>query len=39
MSELLKVREVITLKGWIDEDKPLATHSAWVSEIWAERNR
>jgi len=23
----------------IDEDTPLASHSKWASEIWAERNR
>ena len=98
MSKLLKVREVITLKGWVEgsgwsyeqcygdkiievtdselqttemdwswwetdidnppsededtkitvdlyavdaniyEDKPLASHTIWASEIWAERN-
>ncbi len=94
MSKLLKVREVITLKGWVDgsgwsysqcygdsiiettsvdyidwdwwetdadnppsegvdieitvdyyaegadtvEDKPLASHSKWASEIWKERH-
>jgi len=23
----------------VDEDEPLATHKAWVSEIWADRHK